>query len=147
MGTNFYYRKNREEIHIGKRSAAGPYCWDCKRTLCKGGKDRIHEGCNHGPFCNCNFEDHCTSCGKYLERENLENNCVGRELGFNKQEFSKKTGVKSCSSFIWAINPLNLRNIRKITDEYGRVLSKKDFYKMLEECPIQFSKYIGKEFS
>ena len=38
MGTNFYKIKRvdnkiEEGEHIGKRSAAGEYCWDCRRTL------------------------------------------------------------------------------------------------------------------
>ena len=53
MGTNFYWivtgtaavpsdvkvpiEEDSPEVHIGKRSAAGPYCWDCGVTLCEGG--------------------------------------------------------------------------------------------------------------
>ncbi len=147
MGTNYYYRKNKEEVHIGKRSAAGLYCWDCKRTLCKGGNAQVHESCNHHGFCNCNWEDHCISCGQYPKKEGLESSSAGRELGFNTQKYNKKTGVQSCSSFTWAINPLELRNIRKIEDEYGRVFTKKQFYELLEECPIQYFHSIGIEFS
>ena len=38
MGTNFYIIDKDQEYsegrHIGKRSAAGWYCWDCGTTLC-----------------------------------------------------------------------------------------------------------------
>ena len=41
MGTNYYLKGHRGDdnpkYHIGKRSAAGLYCWDCHITLCKGG--------------------------------------------------------------------------------------------------------------
>lgn len=32
MSTNYYYRetRNSEKKHVGKRWAAGSYCWDCK---------------------------------------------------------------------------------------------------------------------
>jgi len=140
VGTNYYYTKGKKEIHIGKRSAAGQYCWDCKKTLCKGGIKDIHTG-------NSDWYDHCIFCGQYPKKETLENSSVGRELGFNTQEYNKKTGVQSCSSFTWAINPLELRNIRKIKDEYGRVFTKKQFYEILEECPVQYFHSIGSEFS
>lgn len=48
MGTNFYLKGHRGDddpkYHIGKRSAAGLYCWDCRITLCKGGESAIHRG-------------------------------------------------------------------------------------------------------
>jgi hypothetical protein len=40
MGKNYYTADGR---HIGKFSAAGVYCHDCKATLCKIGKDGIHK--------------------------------------------------------------------------------------------------------
>lgn len=48
MGTNYYARGYRRiadmdpQYHIGKRSAAGLYCWDCGKTLCKDGESGIH---------------------------------------------------------------------------------------------------------
>ena len=35
--------------HIGKRSAAGMYCWDCDDTLCPGGKSQVHAGGRNDP--------------------------------------------------------------------------------------------------
>jgi len=39
MGTNFYFSSGG---HIGKRSAAGWYCWDCKQTFCADGEKYVH---------------------------------------------------------------------------------------------------------
>lgn len=39
MGTNFYFSNGG---HIGKRSAAGWYCWDCKQTFCVNGEEHVH---------------------------------------------------------------------------------------------------------
>ena len=138
MGTNFY----AEGIHIGKRSAAGWYCWDCGVTLCKGGESKVHyDG---------GFYDRCPKCGKKPERETLENGAAGRELGFNKNTPAPKTGVKSCASFTWAINPETWRKAvgkKRIKDEYGRWLCRADFEAVLSECPIQFTDSVGEEFS
>lgn len=38
MGTNFYFNGQ----HVGKRSAAGWYCWDCHKTLCADGEEFVH---------------------------------------------------------------------------------------------------------
>ena len=133
MGTNFYIRGHQDtmspEFHIGKRSAAGLYCWDCKRTLWLW------------------FED------KHLCQTS------------NKNEPSKKTGVASCSSFSWAINPTRFRDALKeikkcsccdreyenpekvIEDEYKRLYTKKEFDQILKECPVQYFDMIDKEFS
>ncbi|MGH9095132.1 MAG: hypothetical protein ACRDXE_08220 [Acidimicrobiales bacterium] len=50
MGTNFYVAEtsrgagDESDGHIGKRVAAGPYCWDCRRTFCPGGDAAVHDG-------------------------------------------------------------------------------------------------------
>ena len=136
MGCNFYTLDNK---HIGKRSAAGFYCWDCGISLCKEGDQMVHSGVG--------FYNSCPMCGRPREMEKIENSAAGRELGFNKNPFKKKDGVKSCSSFNWAIYPVLIRRRRKIKDEYGRVYSRAEFNAMLTECPIQFFDSIGKEFS
>jgi len=150
MGTNFYWIKDSEDpmdprVHIGKRSAAGLYCWDCGVTLCKEGVSAIHSS-------DSNWYEKCPKCGKEPEKEGW-GNAVGRELGFAKNSPKKKTGVKSCSSFTWAqkIETIQKRiqdNLTKkvIKDEYDRTYTGKEFLKILEECPIQF-KAIGAWFS
>jgi len=149
MGTNFYLVKKLKECnndmnpecHIGKRSAAGLYCWDCGVTLCKGS---VHY--------DDGWYDKCPKCGKKPKKETLDNGAAGRELGFNKSKPAPKTGVKSCSSFRWDMEPDNVlkmkcRAIAKpICDEYGRKYTLKEFKEILEECPIIFTDSIGKDF-
>lgn len=136
MGCNFY---TLDRIHIGKRSAAGYYCWDCGITLCKGGIEDIHSGF-------AEFFNSCPQCEKKKDVEGIENSAAGRELGFNKGPFKKKKGLKSCSSFNWAVMPHTINKRRIIVDEYRRRYLKEQFDAVLQECPIQFFNSIGKEF-
>jgi len=142
MGTNFYWinrQTDKPKDHIGKRSAAGLYCWDCQTTLCQYGSSQIHSG--NSPWYNS-----CPICGKTKENETLENNTTGRELGFNKNTPQKKTGVKTCCSFTWTYMK-HLEEINKylgsaekiIMDEYGTEFTAGDFIDVLDECPIQFT--------
>lgn len=133
MGTNFYMLTGQ---HVGKRSAAGMYCWDCDITLCQG---RVHYG---DPY-----YDACPKCGKTRETEGMDDSAAGRELGFNKSVPAAKAGVRSCSSFTWANEPSSLEGVAVIEDEYGRRYTRQEFREMLEECPIQFTDSIGVEFS
>ena len=156
MGTNFYfigYKSDDGEIlldtHIGKRSAAGPYCWDCRTTLCKGGNKGVHY---YEPW-----YDNCPGCGKPRINETFDNSTAGRELGFNKSKPVLKTGIASCCSFGWGIPPENValflfrnnfsRCKKIIEDEYGSKYTYEEFMDVLKECPIRFYDMIGKEFS
>ena len=134
MGTNFYVVGHRGDddprYHIGKRSAAGVFCWDCNVTLCVGGNSRVHYG---DPF-----HESCQVCGKTKIKEPIFGGSAGRELGFNKAPFARKTGVQSCSSFTWA-RPLG--RVRKVVDEYGTVYTREEFEGLLLECPIQFESH------
>lgn len=61
MGTNYYWadllegldddkrydRRHELDCHIGKRSASGHYCFDCRVSLCKEGEKHVH-GLRHG---------------------------------------------------------------------------------------------------
>jgi len=135
MGTNFYRKgyigNDNPDYHIGKRSAAGWYCWDCNVSLCKDGDSAVHTSTRD------KWYDKCPICGKGIDKEDLNNSTVGRELGFNKSRPKRKTGVSSCCSFTWA---RDLGRIRKIQDEYGRHYTKEEFLEVLEECPIEFYK-------
>ena len=139
MGTNFYVG----ELHIGKRSAAGRYCWDCNITLCKTGEANIHmgSGADH-------FYEACPRCGQAPVKESFEDSSVGRELGFNTSEPVGKQGVRGCSSFSWAATQDELRTALQdapIVDEYGREYD--DLDAVLSECPVQFFDSIGVDFS
>jgi len=155
MGTNFYTLSGK---HIGKRSAAGQYCWNCNVTLCKGGKENVHSS---GGFVvtssNSIFDyikhiktlwyDKCPKCNKEEGVEPLHEGASGRELGFNKEPFKVKSGVTSCSSFTWDVDPITLKRLKYVKSEYGEKLTINEFYDMLKECPIQFYDSIGSDFS
>ena len=140
MSTNFYIKghngNDNPKYHIGKRSAAGLYCYDCGITLCKGGESKVYSD-------NKEWYEKCPKCGKSPENESLEHSSAGKELGFNTDNKQNRTGVKSCSSFTWA-RPL--WKIKHIVDEYGREYSLEEFNEVTADCPIQFFMY-GKEFS
>lgn len=143
MGTNFYFAKDGK--HIGKRSAAGWYCWDCRVTLCMGGNRGVHMGRDD------QWYNACPSCKKPIPKEDLSESSAGRELGFNKSNPKKKKGVASCSSFSWACQPDLIENLppraKIIENEYGDKFTAKQFEAVLDECPIRFYSSIGKEFS
>lgn len=171
MGTNFYLKfleRPSDDMdptyHVGKRSAAGLFCWDCQITMCKAGPDKVHYY-EH----NKGWHDQCPKCGKSSEKEDLNNSSAGRELGFNKNLPTKKAGVKSCSSFSWCIHPDQLEqrikeveakeipplekyftgiSIPVIEDEYGRDFTLEQFKQVLEECPplLWSTDSVGKHF-
>lgn len=172
MGTNFYVRchghvsATGKPIHIGKRSAAGLYCYSCKVSLCKDGE----KGVNHSIS---KWHDQCPKCSKKPIKESLAESSAGIELGFNKDVFKKKKkGVASCSAFNWSIKMQDLIEIVKkefeepegfihcpccqqtildrenvIQDEYGQLFTWKAFDKLLKACPIHKHDSIGQEFS
>lgn len=157
MGTNFYWITSKPELdddgdlavyresHIGKRSAAGRYCYDCKVSLCVGGENNVHEG----------YEQYnsCPRCGKGEEPKAY--NAVMVELGFEQATAQKLTGVQGTSSFTWAQTPeqviarCNERLFQHcVEDEYGRTYTGQQFLWMLDTgCPIRFYHSIGVEFS
>ena len=143
MGTNYYRtgfrHSNDPKYHIGKRSPAGFYCWDCNVTLCKTGEANIHKIMPNSET----WFDRCPRCGAEKIKETLNDSGVGRALGLNLMRPKRKTGVRSCLSFSWA---RRLGKIRKIEDEYGNQFTRKEFEAILEECPVQYYHMIGKEF-
>ena len=148
MGCCFYLRNEdgSEGQHIGKRSAAGHYCFDCDVTLCRTGNKDVHR--------NKDWYSFCPKCNTVPAIESLENSSAGLELGFNKNPTEKKIGVRGCSSFNWAMDPIRFISVDfpklgnyPITDEYGKTYKIGEFLEMVEACPIQFYDSIGQEFS
>ena len=137
MGTNYYTLKG---THIGKRSVAGPYCWDCGVTLCRDGIGGVHAHLSV-------WLNRCPICGNSMFVEALIDSAAGRELGFNNRRPKRKNGVRSCSSFTWAIEYNVLARTRFVKDEYGTRLTIKQFRAILDECPIQYTDMVGQEFS
>ena len=77
------------------------------------------------------------------------------ELGFAEPRPGRPSGVRGCSSFSWAQDPDKVRAIcgehlddEIIADEYGRKMTGRAFLDMVEaNCPIQFTRSVGKWFS
>lgn len=132
-------------IHISKRSAAGLYCWDCRRTLCREGERYIHYSqLGH-------WYKSCPECGQEPATESLDSSSVGVELGFAQPERTRPHGVRSCASMSWAQDPLRVRqtcrerlNESVIEDEYGRFYTGDEFLSLIEtSCPIEFTDSVG----
>lgn len=158
MGTNFYHREPYADasIHIGKRSAAGMYCYDCNQTLRIGGNALVHHSTCQRPLwpptggIDPDWSECCLKCGKLPQKE--VSNTMLVELGFSKAAQKKKTGVQSAASFSWAVEPSYVDNLpqgcQTIYSEYDEPYTPKQFLEMLElNCPIRFTHSIGLEFS
>ena len=167
MGTNYYIKgydapideqeqnDNRwsPEWHIGKRSAAGLFCFDCGLSLCLGGAKGVHQG-------KYEWHNECPNCGMTYKKEGLENSSAGLELGFNKDYKALKTGVSTASSFSFAMKWEDIdRNLEQkfdndmtvkcIIDEYGREFSYTEFKDLILAIPtdLQFYYSLGQKFS
>lgn len=126
MGTNYYING----IHIGKRSAAGPFCWDCRVSL---SKDR------RGPHYGEEMFEKCPKCGK---ENSKDNSAAMRELFGDANGETKREGVTSCSSFSWAVHPYEIPE-GKLMSEYDE---EANLDEILKDCPLQYFDSIGKEF-
>jgi len=155
MGTNFYWKHKLEtadsdeadmnpSIHIGKRSAAGLYCWDCMTTLCRGGEKEVHTSRYYYP--ERQWHPECPKCGKTKEESTEEHSAGMVELGFQKPITKRLKGISSCSSFTFAQTPANVKqacldhhNDVIIINEYKQEYTGKQFLDMLRfNCPIEF---------
>ena len=167
MGTNFYWKirvggtlptgeaipieRMNPRIHLGKRSAAGPYCWDCRITLCKGGERRIHHSDGDGS----KWWDRCPQCGGERIEEGLGIGVAAVELGFAEPRTERPKSVRGAASWSWAQDPKRVEEVCKerpdetlIEDEYGTEWTCRGFMEMLDaNCPIRFTDSIGQEFS
>lgn len=154
MGTNFFWNDGKEiednmdpEFHIGKRSAAGLYCWDCGVSLCEDGNSSVHSERSA-------WHSECPMCGSNPTEEK-EGNPVMVELGFSSPRDSRPRGVRGASSFSWAQEPTfviwkceDCPDEPLVIDEYGKELSGKAFLGMLKNnCPIRFTRFIDTWFS
>jgi hypothetical protein len=166
MGTNFYWVRpaprcphcdkeigsSGEGAHIGKRSAAGWYCWDCDVTLCLSGKHRIHYSSDNG-----NWSETCPKCGKTKGegKDGISTKAASVELGFEPPREERPKGVQTTSSFYWAADPATVRqrceahlDEEQIVDEYGRKMTCRTFLLMVRSnCAIEFTDSVGTSFS
>ena len=142
MGTNYYWKDKLQDtneddinVHIGKMSAAGLYCWDCGTTLCRNGTGYVHFTKDLLGF-DVEWFEECPCCGK---KPNDSFNAANKMLGFNT---GKPEGVSSCCSFTWTLLKHKEEIIlgegnRIIVDEYGAEYTYFEFMQELGLCPIQ----------
>ena len=138
-------------IHIGKRSAAGLYCFDCRVSLCPGGEKAVHDGTYD------RWPDRCPKCGQSPAPTSHDDrmNPVAIELGFAKATSEQRTGVRGAASFTWAQDPERVvatceahADEEIVEDEYRRRYTGRQFVDMLNAaCPIRFTDSIGRWFS
>lgn len=122
-----------EAGHIGKRSAAGMYCWHCDVTLCPGGNSGVHDSRYDGKW-----RTTCPKCGASPDDDPTKG-CV----------------PAATSSFRWAQDPAEVRAkceaaIERpcVVDEYGETFTGGEFLRMLRaNCAIEFTESIGQYFS
>lgn len=180
MGTNFYWKPNEENVlpaglgsasdldessprvHIGKRSAAGSYCWDCgiplvktPRTPYMGDSGRWTSSNIHGGR-EDNRLSSCPDCGAEQGSTRLTDagSPAGIELGFARPLATRPRGVAGASSFSWTQEParvlldcLRWPNESLVIDEYGRIYTGEEFLKMIFLVPLWFTESIGGVFS
>jgi hypothetical protein len=174
MGTNFYSRGGR---HIGKRSAAGWYCWDCKQTLCANGEQYVHYTKLPPNEVELKRDRERLVAHPGLSPSGfptvLENEWMRRDVTWHKKcpkcgkrppnesladgavgrelgfnkKLTTKKGITSCSSFSWAMPRKEALQLSKVRDEYGREYSHKEFIAVIEDCPIHFTDMMGTRFS
>lgn len=132
MGTNFYLAGRPADAngmdpawHIGKRSAAGPYCWDCQKTLCVEGNTGIHASKSV-------WLKSCFQCGAKPDPSD----------GFRYE----RKGVDGCCSFTWAMDPEvakanAIKRVHGVVDSNGTKMTWSEFEVALKDCPIQFRQY------
>lgn len=158
MGTNFYWIDPDKvgvptdiatRDHIGKRSAAGWYCWDCGVPLVRGGDIHLVHTSHDVHM------DTCPRCGQGKPEENFTSGASAIELGFAEPRKSRKRrGVSSCSSFSYGQDPTIVQAICEqyanedvVADEYGQEMTGQEFMSMVfSNCPIQFTHSIGVDF-
>lgn len=183
MGTNYYFKANEEgqlpngfqisgcndgwssddwRVHIGKRSAAGAYCWTCGISLAKDPNrpfvstgPRLLSSIIHGG----GRESHasCPSCGMGAKDEKMNDpgNAIGMMLGFASPHPSRPQGVGSCCSFTFAQEPARIISLCVrwpneifVEDEYCHKFTGEEFLKeILLLSPIWFTGQVGGYFS
>jgi hypothetical protein len=136
MGTNFYWISDDKyadeydiHIHIGKRSAAGSYCYDCGTTLNSEGTSEIHTGSNQLS----QWLDECPACNTLKGAGN----------------------VKTCCSFTWTLlkHKWEIKRLAKeepdkkiIYNEYDEKFTAKEFLEEeLKTCMVEYQ--TPREFS
>lgn len=140
MGTNFYFELEGQQVHLGKRSAAGLYCWDCDVTLCAEGVEGVHSSPAH-------WHRACPRCGATPAL--MPVNVVDLFA-----QAARPSGCSTTASFTWAVQPQmftalfrTLPALPCVRDEYGVAYTPAAFLEMLQTfCALTFVQ-LGQEWS
>ncbi len=137
MGMNIYTAgKNRK--HVGKRYAAGIWCWDCRFCLIV--KDHLTGSQKVLP--------NCPKCLK-VTPITPEYNPAMRELGLDKPAPRKHSGIDGASGFTWCIDPHEglgtsivaiqeqLAKRHHLITEYGDRITIAEFEAMFDDIIIE----------
>lgn len=158
--------EDHPKFHIGKRAAAGLYCWDCGIPLVRPGTRRDGYGevymdadVVHGGRHTDAHPTSCPLCTRYyVPPAKLDLSAPGHpagvELGFAKPLEHRPTGISGASSFSWAQEParalrilLRFQHETLVRDEYDRTYTGKQFSDMLLLTPMWFTTSVGTFFS
>lgn len=156
MGTNFYLRDEAEEYergqHLGKRSAAGMYCYACNISLVTGmpgGFDVESPHISKKPYGVNRGYEQCPKCGA-----KPSGNFYLPELFMPTQEQTEREEmypVRYSFSFGFALAPEEISLYApdtEVVDEYGRVFLMHEFWSdVLAKAVFLFTEHIGQEFS
>lgn len=132
MGMNIYKLKKNGGEHIGKRWAAGVWCWDCR---VKAERDHLA------------MFWFCPKCAQRCSERTLAFNPAFRELGFDKTKERKHIGVDGAGGFIWHAKnkedaKKKLKGVEKVVTEYGKRWPIKRFWRMFDDViDVSFSDY------
>jgi len=141
MGMNVYtFDGEGRGAHIGKRYAAGYWCWDCREELNQE-PERRRAGNK--------YVWTCPGCGKSSDgKEKGRFNPAMRELGFAKDSPRAHEGIDGASGFTWQIGPDGLgesrREVKKallsvpyVMTEYGEIWSLAKFLEMFKDVIVE----------
>lgn len=160
MGCNFHWR---DGTHIGKRYAAGPYCYNCciheviKRRLFRA--ISVKKIIERGKIILPKFigalllakltKIRCPICGAVYVDEPMPAEAA-LELGFRKGPLQFSKGLHSSSGFIFAQEPKEIKRRLKTgdvaVDEYGCEYNPDEFQQILVGCVIKNYASIGQIF-
>ena len=139
MGMNFYVfdktSPSKRGAHIGKRSAAGVWCWDCKEEAAE----------SKGVF-------FCFFCGaKRSIKDKTMFSPAFRELGFDRTTPRAREGIDGAGAFTWQLGSEGdnlgattvkemeekVSEIKDFINEYDEHYAADQFKAVLSECLIR----------
>ncbi len=150
MGTNFYLTSvvdESQERHLGKRSAAGLYCYGCDISLVTGMRGGLNARSPH--YGEGTDYSSCPKC-KAKPSGNLYNPelFTPRPDEITREEWY---AVRYCYSFSFAQKRTQIDAYSPetdVVDEYGRHMTMEEFRtEVIAKAVFLFTHHIGQEFS